>query len=235
MPAGSRDSGASGPPAPQEAGLQFMQEMGSSQLAGRQSRNAWSCISTEGLKGWDFVVFFFTLRIYVFLLVPHLHRKLGWGAHPVRTPLFQSLPRLPRWFLLPTRRLGRLREFQTLCYSLGLAEEIVGVPSPRSQGSCAVSLWQTTRHADEGPAPSFQTRVRRAVKQKRRTKSVSRGCSPGRRHGCVATAALSGPGRCAASGGDPAVRPEDGLGSSPATVPPSPRNFSFTWRGSVLP
>lgn len=131
MPAGNRDSGASGPPAPQEAGLQFMQEMGSSQSAGRQSRNAWSCISTERLKAWDFVVFFFTLRIYVFLLVPHLHRKLGWGGQSHRHFFFSLCHFCPDGFLLPTHRLGRLREFQTLCYSLGLAEEIVGVPSPQ--------------------------------------------------------------------------------------------------------
>lgn len=29
--------------------------------------------------------------------------------------------------------------------------------------------------------------------------------------------------------------PQDGLGSSRATTPPPSRNFSFTWRGSVLP
>lgn len=167
-----------------------------------------------------------TLRIYVFLLVSHLSTRLmrgGRGSHRADT-LFLSLPLLPSWLFLPTSRFGRIREFQTLCHSLWVAEAIVGVPSTRRRGYRAVSLWQTTQNSGECFAPSLQAGVREAVKQKR-TKSVSRACSPGRRRGCAATATLSGPGRCAASGGGPAVRPEDGLGSSPATVPPSKKLF----------
>lgn len=101
MPAGSQDCSASGPPTPEGAGVLYATPLpshngillnscrkGGGELpACRCSRIAWFCISAKELKAWVFCIFF-TLRIYAFLLVPHLSTRLGEGDHTARTPYF---------------------------------------------------------------------------------------------------------------------------------------------------